>query len=62
MLCGNEEDGRRVAVIYTLIESCKVAGAEPVAYLTNSLTRLPSALSSRIADFTLRTRAVARTR
>ena len=62
IFCGNDEGGRRAAVIYTLIESCKAAAVEPFEYLTDLLTRLPSAAASRIADFTPRNWAAARVR
>ena len=52
MFCGNDEGGRRAAVLYTLVESCKAAEVEPFAYFTDLLTRLPSATDSQIASFT----------
>lgn len=60
LFAGNAEGGRRAAVIYTLIESCKTAGAEPFAYLTDLLTRLPAARDSQLASFTPRAWAAAR--
>ena len=60
LFCGSEEGGRRAAVVYSLIESCKAAGVEPFAYLTDLLTRLPSATISQIASFTPRAWAAAR--
>lgn len=60
LACGNAEGGRRAAVMYTLIESCKAAGVEPFAYLTDLLTRLPAATDSQIASFTPRAWAAAR--
>ena len=60
LFCGSEEGGRRAAVIYSLIESCKAAGVEPFTYLTDLLTRLPSAKISEIASFTPRAWAAAR--
>ena len=60
--CGNEEGGRRAAVMYTLVESCKVARVEPFAYLTDLFERLPAAPASRIADFTPRNWTAARSR
>lgn len=60
LACGNAEGGRRAAVMYTIIESCKAAGVEPFAWLTDILTRLPTAPASQIADFTPRAWAAAR--
>ena len=62
LFCGNAEGGRRAAVMYTLIESCKAARVEPFAYLTDLFERLPSAKNSQIADFTPRGWAAARAR
>lgn len=39
LFAGNEAGGRRAAVMYTLVESCKAAGAEPFAYLTDVISR-----------------------
>jgi hypothetical protein len=47
---------------YTLIESCKAAGVEPFAYLTDVLTRLPGLPAERTAEFTPRAWAAARPR
>jgi len=60
--CGNAEGGRRAAVMYTLVESCKAARVEPFAYLTDLFERLPCAPASTIADFTPRGWAAARAR
>jgi hypothetical protein len=62
LFCGNEEGGRRAALAYTLIESCKAAGVEPFAYLTDVLTRLPGLPAERAAEFTPRAWAAARPR
>ena len=60
LFAGNEAGGQRAAVLYTLIESCKAEAVEPFAYLTDLLTRLPSATDSQIASFTPRNWAAAR--
>lgn len=62
LFCGNEAGGRRAAMAYTLIESCKAAGVEPFAYLTDVLTRLPGLPAERAAEFTPRAWAAARPR
>jgi len=38
---GSDEAGERNAVIYTLIENCRMHGIEPCAYLKDLLERLP---------------------
>jgi transposase len=43
MFAGSEAGGRRAAKIYSLIGSAKLNGAEPLAYLTDILERLPTA-------------------
>ena len=62
LFCGNAEGGRRAAVMYTLVESCKAAGVEPFAYLTDLLERLPTTTASQIADLMPRNWAAARPR
>ena len=52
LFCGNEKGGQRAAVIYTLIENCRRAGAEPFAYLRDVLERLPTTPVSRVAELT----------
>lgn len=41
LFIGHPDAGHRSAVIYTLIESCKRQGVEPLAYITDLLERLP---------------------
>lgn len=41
MFCGNNEAAERTAIIYSLLGSCKLAGINPLAWLTDVLTRLP---------------------
>jgi transposase len=43
LFAGSYEGGRRAAVLYTLIESCKAAGVEPFAYFADVLTRTTTA-------------------
>jgi transposase len=38
---GSEEAGQRSAVIYTLIQNCRLHGVEPYTYLKDLLERLP---------------------
>lgn len=60
LFAGNAEGGRRAAVAYTIIESCKAAGVEPSAYLTDVLERLPGLPAARAAEFTPRAWAASR--
>lgn len=43
LFAGSEAGGRRAALFYTLIETAKLNGVNPHAYLTHVLTKLPSA-------------------
>ena len=43
LFAGSEAGGRRAALFYTLIETAKLNGVNPHAYLTHVLTQLPSA-------------------
>jgi transposase len=42
LFVGSPEAGKTSAVIYTILESCRRRGIEPMAYLTDVLKRLPS--------------------
>ena len=43
MFCGSEGGGHRAALIYSLIETCKLNHVNPYAYFVDILTRLPTA-------------------
>jgi transposase len=49
---GSEEAGQRSAVIYTLIENCRLHGVEPYAYLKDVLERLPSCTNRNVDQLT----------
>jgi len=49
---GSEEAGRRNAVIYTLIQNCRMHGVEPLAYLKDVLERLPRATNRDVEQLT----------
>ena len=50
-LCvGSESGGRAAAIAYSLIETCKLHGVEPYAYLKAVITRLPEHRVNRIAE------------
>ena len=40
LFAGSEEGGKRAAAIYTIIETAKLNGLDPQAYLTQVLTRI----------------------
>jgi transposase len=46
LFIGHPDVGHRSAVIYTILESCRRHGVEPMAYLTDLLTRLPNMTST----------------
>ena len=50
LLAGSPRGGRAAATIYTLVESCKRAGVDPQAYLTDVLTRVATHPASRVHE------------
>lgn len=49
---GSEEAGHRSAVMYTLIENCRLHGVEPYAYLKDVLERLPTTTNQQVGQLT----------
>ena len=49
---GDAGAGQRGAVIYTIIESCRRRGIDPLAYLRDVLTQLPSMSNRQIPTLT----------
>jgi transposase len=49
---GSEEAGQRSAVIYTLIENCRLHGVEPYTYLKDVLERLPHTTNREVNQLT----------
>jgi transposase len=49
---GSPEAGARSAVVYTLIENCRLHGVEPYAYLKDVLERLPTTTNHQVAQLT----------
>ena len=49
---GSEEAGQRSAVMYTLIENCRMHGVEPYAYLKEVLERLPRTTNREVDQLT----------
>ena len=49
---GSEEAGQRSAVIYTLIQNCRLHGVEPYTYLKDVLQRLPHTTNREVNQLT----------
>ena len=52
LFIGAAEAGQRGAILYTIVESCRRRGVDPLVYLRDVLTRLPAMTTSRIKDIT----------
>jgi hypothetical protein len=50
LFTGSELAGQRAAVVMSLVQSAKLNGLDPHAYLRNVLERLPSHPASRIEE------------
>ena len=50
LFAGSELAGQRAAVVMSLVQSAKMQGHEPWAYLKDVFTRLPTHLNSRIDE------------
>jgi len=50
LFCGSELAGQRAAVVMSLVQSAKLNGHEPWAYLRDVLARLPTQLNNRIGE------------
>jgi len=50
LFVGHDNGGRRAAVIYSLVASCKLCGLDPFAYLRDILTRISTHPASRIEE------------
>ena len=50
LFVGNEDAGKRLAGLYSLVASCELNGVNPVAYLTDVLTRIDRRGETRIDD------------
>jgi transposase len=40
LFCGSDAGGKRAACMYTLIETCRMNGVDPQAYLADVLARI----------------------
>jgi len=52
LFCGSESGGKRAAILYSLIESCKRTSVEPFAYLSDVIDRVSTHPMSRIYELT----------
>ncbi len=50
LFCGSELAGQRAAVVMSLVQSAKLNGHDPWAYLSDVLKRLPTQPNSRIEE------------
>jgi transposase len=60
LFAGGDEGGRRAALLYSILATCKSAGVEPFAYLSDVLARVERTPVSRVAELTPRRWAAAR--
>jgi len=60
LFAGSPAGAQRAAAMYTLVESAKMAGVNPLAYLTDVFARLPGTPMSRVAELTPQAWAAAR--
>ena len=51
LFAGSDRGGRAAAIAFSLIQTCKLHGVEPFAYLADVLRRLPSYPVNRVAEF-----------
>jgi hypothetical protein len=52
LFVGEAEAGHRSAVLYTIVESCRRRGLDPIAYLREVLTRLPAMTINQVHELT----------
>ena len=52
LFIGHEKAGQRSAIIYSLTETCRMLGINPLEYLKDVLTRLPSTSDNELSNFT----------
>ncbi len=50
LFAGSELAGQRAAIVMSLLQSARMHGHEPLAYLRDVLTRLPRQLNSQIEE------------
>ena len=52
LFIGAAEAGQRAAILYTIVQSCRRRGLDPMAYLRDVLTRLPALHTGQIPEVT----------
>ena len=52
LFIGAADAGERGAILYTIVESCRRHGIDPLAYLRDVLTRLPEMKMSQVGELT----------
>ena len=52
LFAGNDDGGRRAAILYSLIASCQLQGIDPFHYLTDVFRRLPTQPEEALAELT----------
>ena len=52
LFIGAAEAGKKSAILYTIVESCRRQGIDPLAYLRDVLTRLPRYTNQTISELT----------
>ncbi len=50
LFCGSDEGGRRAAILYSIVATCKAHGINPWAYLRDVLERIPTHPNRRRAE------------
>jgi hypothetical protein len=50
LFCGSDEGGRRAAILYSVVATCKAHGIDPWAYLRDVLERIPTHSNRRRAE------------
>ena len=58
LFMGNKESGRCSAVVYTLVQSCRMISLEPSIYLKDVLENLPKITNQQIGEWTPRKWAI----
>jgi len=61
LFVGAAEAGKKTAILYTIVESCRRQGIDPLAYLHDVLTRLPRYTNHTVHELTPENWAKART-
>lgn len=52
LFIGQEDAGKHSAILYTIVENCRILGIDPYAYLKWVLEKLPAATNQQIAELT----------